>query len=114
MKKYQDIRTALFDLGYTFSNVKSIEGGKVGTVIYSMNNNKELIFHRKKYSDKWKLINEEDLIKTNYFSKNQWLEKLYKDLKQNKYNLNKVGLYSGVIFLWKMILQLIGSGNLVN
>jgi hypothetical protein len=26
-----------------------------------------------------------------------WLEKLKKDLLQNKYNLNKVGLYNGLI-----------------
>lgn len=30
-------------------------------------------------------------------SKNIWLEKLKKDLLQNKYNLNKVGLYNGLI-----------------
>ena len=30
-------------------------------------------------------------------SKNMWLEKLKKDLLQNKYNLNKVGLYNGLI-----------------
>jgi hypothetical protein len=30
-------------------------------------------------------------------SKNMWLEKLKKDLLQNKYNLKKVGLYNGLI-----------------
>ncbi len=30
-------------------------------------------------------------------SKNMWLEKLKKDLLQNKYNLTKVGLYNGLI-----------------
>jgi uncharacterized protein YaaW (UPF0174 family) len=29
--------------------------------------------------------------------KNIWLEKLKKDLLQNKYNLNKAGLYNGLI-----------------
>lgn len=28
---------------------------------------------------------------------NMWLEKLKKDLKQNKYNLKKVGLYNGLL-----------------
>lgn len=30
-------------------------------------------------------------------SKNMWLEKLKKDLLQNKYNLTKVGLYNGLL-----------------
>lgn len=29
--------------------------------------------------------------------KNMWLEKLQKDLLQNKYNLTKFGLYNGLI-----------------
>ena len=30
-------------------------------------------------------------------NKNMWLEKLQKDLLQNKYNLKKTGLYNGLI-----------------
>lgn len=41
-----------------------------------------------------KIKNEKQQLRS---SKNIWLEKLKKDLLQNKYNLNKVGLYNGLI-----------------
>lgn len=40
---------------------------------------------------------EEIQIKTANDSKNMWLEKLKKDLLQNRYNLKKIGLYNGMI-----------------
>lgn len=47
----------------------------------------------KTFDDKISELNISDVIS----SKNMWLEKLKKDLLQNKYNLNKVGLYNGLI-----------------
>lgn len=39
----------------------------------------------------------EGVTKKNELEFNQWLVKLQKDLKQNKYNLKKAGLYTGEI-----------------
>jgi len=47
----------------------------------------------KTFEEKTSELNISDVIS----SKNMWLEKLQKDLLQNKYNLNKVGLYNGLI-----------------
>lgn len=47
----------------------------------------------KTFEEKTSELNISDVIS----SKNMWLEKLKKDLLQNKYNLNKVGLYNGLI-----------------
>jgi hypothetical protein len=47
----------------------------------------------KTFEEKTSEFNISDVIS----SKNMWLEKLKKDLLQNKYNLNKVGLYNGLI-----------------
>ncbi len=44
-----------------------------------------------------KKIIKEEVGKNNLFTKNMWLVTLKKDLKQNKYNLEKVGLYSGTL-----------------
>lgn len=47
----------------------------------------------KTFEEKTSELNISDVIS----SKNMWLKKLKKDLLQNKYNLNKVGLYNGLI-----------------
>jgi hypothetical protein len=47
----------------------------------------------KTFEEKTSELNISDVIS----SKNMWLEKLKKDLLQNKYNLKKVGLYNGLI-----------------
>ncbi|MDY0143208.1 MAG: hypothetical protein RBR97_15075 [Bacteroidales bacterium] len=49
--------------------------------------------HIRRFNESDENLNISDVIS----SKNMWLEKLQKDLLQNKYNLNKVGLYNGLI-----------------
>ena len=49
--------------------------------------------HIRRFNESDENLNISDVISR----KNMWLEKLQKDLLQNKYNLNKVGLYNGLI-----------------
>lgn len=58
MKTYKDIRTALFDLGYTLKDVKFREGSSVGKVTLHMNDGKEFNFKRKTIRDDWKYLAE--------------------------------------------------------
>lgn len=54
-KEWDDLTTALKDLGYNYNKVKSREGSSVGKVTFNFGGGKEVSFNRKNKTSKWKL-----------------------------------------------------------
>ena len=95
MKTYQDIRTALFDLGYKMTDIKFREGSSVGKITLHMNDGKKLKFQRKTKRDKWKYLNENSdeskVTKDTDIKPQKYLsESVYEFLNENKSRYDSV------------------------